>query len=142
MPKARSQKPEALMLLIAGQAIKFANIGLAENGEFVFEERIEGEPETFLKGLDNALGAWKVDRQEIEAVAVAGGPGSATALRTSVTLANTIGFSLSIPVYSVQISPDESLQKLAQEAEKTTPSLAVPAYSSPPKITKPSPKTG
>jgi len=128
------------ILLIAGQDVKFARIGLAEAGKVLFQKRIEGEPETFLKGLDTALNNWKVNRQEIEAIAVANGSGSATALRTSVTIANTIAFTLKIPVYSVQISPDESLDKLVQKVEITSTGLAIPSYSSPAKITKPSPK--
>lgn len=64
------------------------------------------------------------------------GPGSATALRTSLTMANAFAFAKSIPVYGIELAPgaDDRTALVALHSASPTP-MARPVYANPAKIT-------
>jgi len=95
----------------------------------------------FLKAVNNFLRCEKVSIHDVAAVVVEKGPGAFSALRTGIIVANTLAFSLSIPVVGVSsVSSDikTSLQKARIQISKALPpSFVIPDYGREPTITKP-----
>lgn len=77
-------------------------VGIIKKNELVKNCRYNYGPENYLRLLIKELEAWNIKANDLEAVVVVKGPGSATALRTGVTIANAIGFACNIPVIGIQ----------------------------------------
>jgi len=72
--------------------------------------------ERLLPGIDKLLKKNKVALQEIKAIGVVRGPGSYTALKIGLTVANVLGFSLKIPIVGVKLSEFKDINDLAKIA--------------------------
>lgn len=64
---------------------------------------------------DNVLSAISetVKPKDVEGIVVLQGPGSFTAVRTAVVVANTLGFSLHVPVVGVRLESEEASAEAA-----------------------------
>jgi len=63
-----------------------------------FEFETEKQSEELLIVIDGILKNHKLKLKDIKAIVVNAGPGSFTGVRVGVTIANTLGWSLNIPV--------------------------------------------
>ena len=98
------------MLFLSAQDIKEVTIGLLDGDSLVQQATVKSDPEQYLAMIMNTLKSWSQNVDNVKAVVVVLGPGSATALRASVTIANAIGFARDIPVIGI-----ENLERLAPE---------------------------
>lgn len=102
-----------MKLFFRAQDISRMTVGLIEGHSLVLAKTVDAAPEEQLQQLKLAWDEWGSAWSELEAVVVVLGPGSATALRASVTIANAIGFVRSVPVIGLvnpgQLTPDKLL---------------------------------
>ncbi|MEK7105315.1 MAG: hypothetical protein AAB865_01365 [Patescibacteria group bacterium] len=128
-----------MRLLIRAQDIAWTTIGLSDGGSVIQEERVITRPETILNTIESALAKWKIDWHKLDTVALVSGPGSFTALRSSLTIGNTIAFARKLPIASTKAKPDELdvvvMKRLAKA--KATAAWVTPAYGAKALITKP-----
>jgi tRNA threonylcarbamoyladenosine biosynthesis protein TsaB len=91
---------------------------------------------TLLAQIEQLLMRHRLSWEDLNGVVVFQGPGSFTGLRIGVTVANTLGYSLNIPVAGAQGENwlKEGVEGL-REASVGTPVL--PKYGAEPNITKP-----
>jgi tRNA A37 threonylcarbamoyladenosine modification protein TsaB len=101
-----------MLLFVRSQDIRELEIGLSENGKLLFCSKIDVGPEEHLLSLDVFLKTHDVNIDDIEAVYVVSGPGSFTASRVSITIANALSFTKSIPVYGIENTQNQSLSEL------------------------------
>ncbi|MBI2444345.1 MAG: hypothetical protein HYV42_03850 [Candidatus Magasanikbacteria bacterium] len=86
-----------------------------------------------LAALANFFLANNLALSALSGIAVRVGVGSFTALRTAVTVANTLGFAWGIPVIAWESAAEKPL--LAPRLQQARPGIYVsPAYSAPPRI--------
>ena len=116
-------------------------LGLLKDGGLTCEETHQAQPEAYLREINSFLSAHEISLDELEAVAVVTGPGSFTASRVSVTIANTIGFTKSIPIIPIENKEKKSLSEIVKQidlnAVPNVGSFALPVYDRPPGITTP-----
>jgi tRNA threonylcarbamoyladenosine biosynthesis protein TsaB len=120
----RSDKPEAELYLYDGR-------------EKLQELRWEAHrqlAETLHIKIEGLLALQGLTLEKLEKVCVYQGPGSFTGLRIGLSVANTLAYSLGIPVVGAE-GEDWLELCLAQEAVSYSP--VVPMYGSEPNITKP-----
>lgn len=95
-----------MMLYVNGSDIARLVLGALsdDRAKFTIDPMvIASTPETCLKNVDAFLAAHpEVLMNGIVAVI---GPGSATALRTSLAIVNTLGFTKGLPLYGVELAP-------------------------------------
>ena len=90
-------------------------------------------PEQFLATVDAFL---LLHAGAMTGVVAVLGPGSATALRTSVTMVNALAFAKGIPVYGVELAPGADDRAALVNLHGASPvPLARPVYANPAKIT-------
>ncbi len=80
------------------------HIALLEKQECLLSKDIKApfqQEEFFLKTLDEMLTELDQKKGDIEAIGIVDGPGSFSSLRIGSTVANTLGWSLSIPLVAV-----------------------------------------
>ena len=90
-----------MLLYLNPSDIYSFEVGITEKNKLVQHSHHETGPEDFLSLLIKDLEVWDVKVDNLEAVVVIEGPGSATALRAGVTIANSIGFAKDIPVIGI-----------------------------------------
>lgn len=97
-----------MMLYVNGQDIGRIVLGLVEQQSWRVEPTVfEVAPEEYLATLDGFLSDHGHGRGEgIAEIAIVVGPGSATALRTSVSMINAIAFAKNIPLRPIEKAPD------------------------------------
>jgi len=93
-----------------------------------------------LEKIEQILAKNNSNLQSLTGILVFTGEGSFTGLRIGTTVANTLAYSLSVPVAKAKSSDwlDKGIKKLATQK---TGIYVLPEYSSEPNITKPKPKT-
>ncbi len=89
--------------------------------------------ETLLDDIKNFLSKQRVTLQTLEKVAVLVGPGHFSRVRTGVVIANTLAFSLKIPVIGIKKEEFSDLKKIV---EKKGQKSVKPLYDRAPNITK------
>ncbi len=127
-------------LYVNGSDIRRLAVGFAKEGEILAVDFFDVGPEEYLSTIDAFLRAQGSDLDELTGVVAARGPGSATALRSSLSIVNTIVFAREMPIIPVQKTDDEqdvdSFKKaLANFADQSNTNFIYPKYSSGPKIT-------
>jgi hypothetical protein len=102
-----------------------------------------GERDNLLCHVDKLLTRNKSPLIDLTAIVVVRGPGSFTATRVGVTVANALGLALNVPVYGVKQPTQPDLAKLIAKVLKLSPSRESirPYYDRPPNITQPKNKT-
>jgi len=121
---------------ICAQDIRSVSFGLIDKGSVIAEEVFEASPEQYLRILSEFLQKYDCSLDSLTRLFVVTGPGSFTASRVSVTIANTLAFSLGIPLSGVENQERSTFEKLwypmNSEGEHD---LVVPVYDRPPMIT-------
>jgi tRNA A37 threonylcarbamoyladenosine modification protein TsaB len=126
-----------MKLFLLAQEIKELEVGLVNNGELIESVLIKRAPEQYLEALATQLNKWHTSLDALEGVFVVTSPGSFTASRVSLVIANTISFSKQIPVYAIDNPNRLSISALHQTLDysKLAPSdFALPHYDRPPMI--------
>ena len=120
-----------MMLYVNGQDIGRLVLGLIQDGAWnVAPQMFEVAPEEYLSTLDQFLLENGHARAEgIMEIALLVGPGSATALRTSVSMMNAIAFAKNIAIRVVEKAPEaDDRDVLAALATAQSVSVARPVY--------------
>lgn len=99
-------------IILASQDIRELAIGLIEDGRLVKEVMSSVAPEDHLSTVASTLNDWGVTVGDLERVIVVTGPGSFTASRVSVGLANVLAFTQEIPVVGVENPDRRSLTEI------------------------------
>ena len=101
------------------------------------------QSEELLPNIYKLLKENSVKPEQLKWVAINKGPGSFTGLRIGISIANTFGYALNIPVIGLaNIAGDtaERLEKLSELITTETKFTQImPEYGRPPRITKPKP---
>lgn len=101
-----------MQLFLSAQDINELTIGLIDGHSLIKEKIKSSDPDNFEQEIINTLAEWRIIPDQLTAVLVVRGPGSPTALRVVVTIANTIGFVHQIPVIGVINSERISAREL------------------------------
>ena len=132
------------MYLIINTAKQNEILTAVYNGHKIFQERLKvefHESEKLLPMVDKVLKKSKVNLKDLKKILVIAGPGSFTSLRIGIAVANTLAFSLKIPVVSFKTDEFKGVKDLIKKAEKQRGGeRAVPFYGQEPNITKPKKK--
>ena len=123
-------------LFFSAQDIQCITFGLVKDQTLFCEKTFDVPPENYLASLHTFLLEQSLSVSDIKRVFVVNGPGSFTASRVSVVIANTIAFTQQIGMVSIE-NPDrrpmrELMETVLQSKEQT---FVVPAYDRPPNIT-------
>lgn len=94
-----------MRLYINGQDIN--HLVLADIDDKTSLKKFNVEPEEYLRALDEFLSAHDSSAQKIKEIFVVIGPGSATALRSSLSIVNTMAFVLGIKLHGIEKLVDE-----------------------------------
>ncbi|MBI1907805.1 hypothetical protein HYS28_00070 [Candidatus Uhrbacteria bacterium] len=111
---------------------EWTDLTLSDNGwRGMRAKTYDAAPEGFLAAIMDMVQS----ADEIDGIVAVVGPGSATALRTSVAIANTIAFARNIPLYGVPRSTD--FDSIFATAEGPTDPVAflAPVYETEARIT-------
>jgi tRNA threonylcarbamoyladenosine biosynthesis protein TsaB len=92
----------------------------------IYEKKTENQSSDLLKFIEEKLQAEKINIKDIKAVLVNQGPGSYTGTRVGVAIANTLAWSLNIPV--IGYSGDTLEPALKNIKEKNFSKIALPIY--------------
>lgn len=122
----RTDKPEAELYLIADGKVLDSYMWQAHRQ---LSDTLLGKIETLLQNH-------KLTLPSLEGIVVYSGPGSFTGLRIGISLANTLAYSLHIPITSG--TKEQWLkQALGQLKQQGDPQIIIPEYGSEVHITKP-----
>ncbi len=125
-----------MMLYVNGSDIARVVLGVLDDGASAFlvdPVVIDASPEQFLARVDEFLKSHEGSMTGIVAVL---GPGSATALRTSLTMVNALAFAKSIPTFGVELAPGADDRSFLVSLHGASPvPMARPVYTAPAKIT-------
>ncbi|MBI2484556.1 hypothetical protein HYW18_00110 [Candidatus Uhrbacteria bacterium] len=104
--------------------IAYIRLGLWGNGVTEEEERLEVAPERQLAAIEEYRARRGLSWDDIDGLVVETGPGSPTALRTGIAIANTLGFALGIPLFDAR-SPMVARESLVPEYGRE-PNITIP----------------
>nr|MDD2807104.1 tRNA (adenosine(37)-N6)-threonylcarbamoyltransferase complex dimerization subunit type 1 TsaB [Patescibacteria group bacterium] len=131
-----------LLINTAESAVVF--VGLLNNGILIDSLILSGhqrQSDKLLALIDKILRNNKVKLATIKGIAVVKGPGSFTSLRIGVVVANTLAWSLKLPILGVLVSDFESKSKIVKlenkikAAQGKAPKIIEPVYGAEPNIT-------
>ncbi|MBI4713811.1 hypothetical protein HY771_01335 [Candidatus Uhrbacteria bacterium] len=91
-----------MILFICAQDLNFFWLGLIKNQSLEVLEKVDSSPENILKSLDEFLRSHKFDVDQLKGVSVVSGPGSFTASRISLIIANGLCFTKTIPLFVLE----------------------------------------
>lgn len=127
------------VLLIAAQDIKAITLAWVEKGVLICQKDVSVEPDNYLLSLKNFLHENYLEPQHIESIAVITGPGSFTASRVSVMIANTLAWARSLPIFGLEnkqnLNLSELLEKFDLDKLNYQESPVLPIYNQKPNIT-------
>lgn len=125
-----------MMLYVNGSDIARLVLGVLNDDRSAFlvdPATFESSPEQFLAKVDEFL---KSHSGALTGIVAVLGPGSATALRTSLTMVNAFAFAKSIPVFGVELAPGADDRSVLVSLHGASPvPMARPVYANPAKIT-------
>ncbi len=127
-----------MMLYVNGRDIAQVTLGLLNDERSVFvigPVTVQASPEQFLAAIDTFL-AMHAPASPLTGIVAVLGPGSATALRTSLTLVNTLVFARNIPIFGVELelNSDDRSVLVALRGKHAIP-MARPTYAHEARIT-------
>lgn len=129
-----------MTLYVNGQDINRITFSILETAES-HTKTTEVGPEGYLHALQEYLSSNKVTAADISKVVAVVGPGSATALRASLSILNTIGFTRDVELIGVEKTMEENDTDLIKRLNDNdfTPvsrdNMLIPTYVSSPRIT-------
>lgn len=106
-------------------------IGLGETTHLLVgaDKRMVGRSENILQVIDALLKRRKIGLKNLKAILANCGPGSFTSVRVGVTVANTIGWVLNIPVYGYKEGKQEKvLADILKKPQTQFSKIALPYY--------------
>lgn len=128
-----------MILFLCAQDLGFFWLGLIKDQSFVELKKINGSPEEILKNLDEFIIANKIDCDDLDGISIVNGPGSFTASRLSLMIANGLHFTKSIPIFilenSLKLDPETLIKKNGTGKQTQNNGYIVPTYDRPPHIT-------
>jgi hypothetical protein len=126
-----------MMVYVNGQDIARIVLGVIDNDQWrIAPGTLSVRPEEYLLALEQFLADHQLAKESVTGFVVIVGPGSATALRASLTMVNTLAFALGVPVTPCEKFVDDSDQDvLHQLVEHAARSFVLPIYAHEPKIT-------
>jgi hypothetical protein len=126
-----------MIVFICAQDLGFFWLGLIQDQSFITLEKIDGSPEDILKELDDFIITNKIDCNKLDGISIVSGPGSFTASRLSLMIANGLYFTKSIPIFVLENPSKLEPEVLIKEngIGKLALGYVVPAYDRPPHIT-------
>jgi tRNA threonylcarbamoyladenosine biosynthesis protein TsaB len=126
-----------MVVLYLNTVSEETKIGLIdENGDFIICESHNlrfSQSEKLLLTIDDILTKKSIKRADISAIVAETGPGGYTGLRVGLTIANTLAFSLNLPIF-------DSFQKFVDSKQKKFDKPIMPKYATSPIITKSKPR--
>ncbi len=130
-----------MMLYVNGSDIARLVLGVLSDDRSAFlvdPVAIESSPEQFLAKVDEFLSSYcrLPTASNLTGIVAVLGPGSATALRTSLIMVNALAFAKGIPVFGVELAPgaDDRAALVSLYGTSSTP-MVRPVYANPAKIT-------
>lgn len=134
-----------MILVLDASAANQTRILLCSGGRVLARrslKRLTHETERLLPAIDALLRSRKSSAHTLKGIAVVRGPGSFTAIRLAVAIANTFGQILRIPVVGIRSTEYTTPQELVSLAVKRMTTarhgvLVRPFYGRPPHITLP-----
>ena len=130
-----------MFLFLSAQDIDSAEFGLldAEGHLFSFE-KLAVPPEKYLSSMVEFLDRQAVSLDSLKGIVVVSGPGSFTATRLMVTIANTLAFTKQLPIVGVENSARQSGDELIRDfgliwIKQKADGFVMPIYDRPPHIT-------
>lgn len=120
-----------MTLYVNGQDIGRLVLGLIQDGAWLVGPRtLSVPPEEYLLALDGFLLENGHARAEgIMEIALVVGPGSATALRSSVSMVNAIAFAKNVAILAVEKAPESDDAEVLPSVSAAQPvSIARPVY--------------
>lgn len=131
-----------MILLIDTSNIEYFFLGLADSQCLKLQKKVKAHfehEEKLLLNLDQLCQKAKISPNSLQGIIVVDGPGSFSALRIGLAVANTIGWQLNIPVVGIHKNEFRSLDELYIVGfkllkQKTGFSLVLPVYDKEPNI--------
>lgn len=125
-----------MMLYINGQDIARLTLGLFDDRWVVGPETFAVPPEQTLATIDAFLRDKTVSREVVSGLAVVRGPGSATSLRTAISLANAWAFARQLPILGIEKTREEDDAAMTDRIRAAHPvPMTTPIYEAGAKIT-------
>ncbi|OGL96025.1 hypothetical protein A2317_00305 [Candidatus Uhrbacteria bacterium RIFOXYB2_FULL_41_10] len=130
------------MIYVNGQDIhKLICANLSNNQDQVLVDQTDSGPEGYMKAFCSFLEKINCSLNDIEKLFVVIGPGSATALRGSLSLINTLAFTKGIGLVGIEKKSDEqdidTINKILEQGLSTfeVKNVLIPIYEHNPRIT-------
>ncbi len=129
-----------MRLYLNGQDIKELVLADIDDEKSLFTH--SGEPETFLAAIEDFLLARKKSVKDIETIYLIIGPGSATSLRTIVTIANVLALTQNLELFGLlKVKDEQDIDSVRAIQEDTAEFVQkgerlLPIYENTPQITK------
>lgn len=102
------------------------------------EEIVETRPEGILRALLKFMAEHNVKADNIEGVVIVRGPGSVTALRSGISIVNTLAFVTNAPLYPIECGDGVELADVILNANLSDAKMyTTPFYDKAPNITMP-----
>lgn len=131
-----------MKLFLCAQNLWEIWIGLTQNEKFTTLIRFDSPPEQYLCKLNQFVLEQSIDLPSLKGISIVTGPGSFTASRISLTMANTLHFIYGFPIFVLEneenLSPNDLWQKKGFGRCLAVNEYAHPYYHRGPHITKPS----
>lgn len=97
--------------------------------ERCYEFETENQADDILPAIDGILKNNKLSLKNIKAVLVNQGPGSFTGVRVGVTIANTLGWTLDIPIYPYKEgNREEIINNIIKNQKSKFSKIVLPYY--------------
>lgn len=128
-----------MMLFLRGSDIRYLVLGLLHDNQatFVVEPIVFSvPPEAYVKQLQEFLLQQRISFRDLTGLVVVVGPGSATALRTSLVMMNTLAFVGGLPIFPVTLDATSDHRAVLIALTGTSPvTMVQPIYEHEPRIT-------
>ncbi len=134
-----------MILYINGQDIKRLVLGTVAVGADpgIGPTVFEADPDDYLEVIANYLTSLGQTLEDLGALAVVVGPGSPTALRASLAIANTLAFARRLPTLPLEkpaeVDDQEFIKTINLDTLEARARTLKPIYLHPPNITFPNP---
>ena len=124
-----------MMPYVNGQDIARMVLGLIDAGAWaVAPQTFQVGPEVHLATVD----AFAREHGAFDGIVIVTGPGSATALRTSISMANALAFAMDVSLYPMEKAPEaDDASIIDRVAGLRAVPMAVPVYAHAARITAP-----
>lgn len=108
-----------MMLYINARDINYVSIALFNEEKIVFlESEVQAEPEDHLGCIDRVMRSQNISIQDIDQIMTVVGPGSATALRSILSIVNTLIFVTKIELLGIEWQDKDTDELVINEIRK------------------------